>query len=109
MGSPLLLGVGTFAPPGPVYDPDAQAFFTAESTAGVTLTTTQKTAVNNLVVNLKAANIWTKFKAIYPIVGGTATAHKFNLKNPADTNAAFRLAFTGGWRSEEHTSELQSH
>jgi hypothetical protein len=79
------------------YDPDAQAFFTAESAAGVTLTPTQKTAVNNLVLNLKAANIWTKFKALYPVVGGTATAHKFNLKNPADTDAAFRLVFTGGW------------
>ena len=35
-------------------------------------------------------------KALYPIVGGTATAHKFNLKNPLDTNAAFRLVFAGG-------------
>jgi hypothetical protein len=82
---------------GPSYDPAAEAFFTAEAGAGVTLTDSQKTAVNNLVVNLKAANIWTKFNAIYPIVGGTATAHKFNLVNPADTDAAFRLAFTGGW------------
>ena len=31
------------------------------------------------------------------MVGGTATTHKFNLKNPADTNAAFRLNFAGGW------------
>ena len=30
-------------------------------------------------------------KAIYPFVGGTATTHKFNLKDPADINAAFRL------------------
>lgn len=82
---------------GPSYDPDAQAFFTAEASAGVTLTDSQKTAVNDLVVNLKAANIWSKMKALYPIVGGTATAHKFNLKNPLDTDAAFRLAFTGGW------------
>jgi len=35
-------------------------------------------------------------KAIYPMVGGTATTHKFNLKNPLDTNAAFRLFFNGG-------------
>ncbi len=42
------------------------------------------------------ANIWTKMKAIYPMVGGTATTHKFNLKNPLDTNAAFRLQFFGG-------------
>jgi hypothetical protein len=82
---------------GSPYDPDAQAFFTAESAAGVTLTPTQETAVNNLVVNLKAAGIWSKFRALYPIVGGTATAHKFNLINPADTDAAFRFQFFGGW------------
>jgi len=81
---------------GPTYDPDAQLFFDAQTGAGVTLTTTQKDAVNQWVVDSKAAGIWTKFKAIYPIVGGTATSHKFNLKNPVDTNAAFRLSFVGG-------------
>ena len=53
--------------------------------------------INNLVIYLKSFGLWQKMKAIYPFVGGTATAHKFNLKNPADTNAAFRLNFVGGW------------
>ena len=79
------------------YDADAQAFFNAQNTAGVTLTTTQKNAINTLVLDLKSASIWTKMKAVYPIIGGTATSHKFNLKNPADTNGAFRLVFAGGW------------
>jgi hypothetical protein len=79
-------------PSGPSYDADAQAFFTA---AGIT-DTTQKTAVNDLVVGLKADGIWTKMKAIYPFVGGTATTHKWNLKDPQDTDAAFRLVFNGG-------------
>jgi hypothetical protein len=74
-------------------DPDAQAFITA---AGLT-NPTQQNAINTLVLSLKANNIWQKFKAIYPFVGGTATTHKFNLINPADTNAAFRLVFSGGW------------
>jgi len=74
-------------------DADAYAFLTAASITN----TTQVDAINNLVINLKAASIWTKMKAIYPFVGGTATTHKFNLKNPADTNAAFRLVFSGGW------------
>lgn len=73
-------------------DPDAQAFITATGISGTT-----ETATNQLVLDLKAANIWTKMKAVYPMVGGTATTHKFNLINPADTNAAFRLTFTGGW------------
>jgi len=79
------------------YDPDAQLFFNAQTAAGVTLTTTQMNAVNQWVVDSKAAGIWTKMKAVYPLVGGTATSHKFNLKNPADTNAAYRLVFNGGW------------
>lgn len=75
------------------FDPDAQAFITA---AGIT-NTTQQNAINQLVLDLKSYSIWTKFKALYPFVGGTATTHKFNLKNPLDTDAAFRLVFSGGW------------
>jgi len=76
-----------------VSDSDAQAFLNA---AGIT-DLGQATAVNTLVVDLKAAGIWTKMKAIYPFVGGTATTHKFNLKDPRDLDAAFRLVFNGGW------------
>lgn len=36
-------------------------------------------------------------RAVYPMVGGTATTHKYNLKDPQDTNAAFRLNLIGGW------------
>jgi len=79
------------------YDADAQLFFNAESAAGVTLSTTEKNAVNQSVLDLKANSLWTKMKFWYPIVGNTATAQKFNLKNPADTNAAYRLVFNGGW------------
>lgn len=75
------------------FDPDAQAFITA---AGI-INPIQQNAINQLVLDLKGYSIWTKFKAIYPFVGGTAITHKFNLKNPLDTNAAFRLVFSGGW------------
>ena len=74
------------------YDADAQAFFTA---ANIT-DSTQKTATNQLVLDLKAAAIWSKMKAIYPLIGGTATTHKWNLKNPTDSDPAFRLTFNGG-------------
>jgi hypothetical protein len=76
----------------PPVDPDAQAFITA---AAIT-DPTQQAAINTLVVDLKGYSIWTKMKALYPMVGGTATTHKFNLKNPLDTNAAFRVFFGGG-------------
>jgi hypothetical protein len=80
---------------GPLFpiDADAQAFITA---AGIT-DNTQQNAINILVTSMKDYGIWGKMDAVYPFVGGTAFSHKFNLKNPADTNAAFRLNFLGGW------------
>ena len=78
-----------FVPP---FDPDAQAFITAASITNPT----QQSAINQLVVDLKGYNIWTKMKALYPFVGGTAAQHKWNLKDPRDLDAAFRLVFSGG-------------
>ncbi len=74
-------------------DPDAVAFLTAAGITDGTITS----AIDALVTDLKLYGLWTKMKAIYPFVGGTATTHKFNLKNPVDSNAAFRLSFAGGW------------
>lgn len=76
-----------------IIDADAQAFFTASGLTG----TTNLNAINQLVLDLKSYGIWTKMKAIYPMIGGTAALHKWNLKDPQDTNAAFRLTFAGGW------------
>ena len=75
------------------FDPDAQAFITAAVITDVT----QQNAINTLVLALKGYSIWTKFKAIYPIVGGTESQHKYNLKDPRDLDAAFRLQFATGW------------
>jgi hypothetical protein len=80
------------AAPASGQDADALAFITA---AAIT-DTTQKTAINTLVTQLKSYGIWTKMKALYPFVGGTAAQHRFNLKSPGTTNADFYLAFNGG-------------
>jgi hypothetical protein len=85
-------GILARAASGGGVDPDAQAFITA---AGIT-NPTQQAAINTLVVDLKGYNVWTKMKALYPFVGGTASQHKFNLKDPRDLDAAFRLVFNGG-------------
>ena len=85
-------GILARAASGGGVDPDAQAFITA---AGIT-NPTQQGAINTLVLDLKGYSIWTKFKAIYPIVGGTAASHKFNLKDPRDLDAAFRLTYATG-------------
>jgi hypothetical protein len=79
---------------GPDLDTDAQAFISA---AGIS-NATEISAVNQLVLDLKANNdLWNTLEAIYPMVGGTATSCKFNLKDPRDLNAAYRLQFFGGW------------
>jgi hypothetical protein len=75
-----------------VSDTDAQAFINA----AVITNTTQANAINTLVTDLKSANLWTKMKAIYPFVGGTSLTHKFNLKDPRDLDAAFRILWAGG-------------
>jgi SPP1 family predicted phage head-tail adaptor len=81
---------------GSSVDADAAAFFARVTTAGGTLTTTEQNAVNTLVVQMKADGIWTKMKAIYPMVGGgqgnPAEACRQNLKS-----ASFTGTFTSGW------------
>jgi hypothetical protein len=73
-------------------DADAQAYFDRVTTAGGTLTTTEKTAVNQLVIDLKANSLWTPMKAIYPMVGSSAAACAQNLKS-----SSFTGTFTSGW------------
>ena len=77
---------------GPSYDVDAQAFFDRVTTAGGTLTTTEKNATNQLVLDMKSAGIWSAMKAIYPMVGASAAACAQNLKS-----SSFTGTFTSGW------------
>ena len=74
-------------------DADATAFITAAEITDAT----QQSAIDTLVKDLKTYGIWSKMKAIYPFVGGTSSSHKWNLKDPRDLDAAFRLVFSGGW------------
>lgn len=76
--------------PTAALDPDAQAFITA---AAIT-NPTQQGAINTLVLALKGYSIWTKFKAIYPVVGGIASSHAVNLKTPGTYNLTFATGVT---------------
>lgn len=78
-----------------IDDTDALAFVEAVQTDGDDLTATQEEAVDNLAGDLKSNGTWGKYLAIYPFVGGTATAHRWNLKDPRDLDAAHRLTFFG--------------
>ena len=80
---------------GGAYDPAAQAFFSANP--GVT-DTSQKNAVNRLVLDLKAASLFTptKIQALWPVVGGTADAHRYNLLDPSTFLLAYGAGITHG-------------
>lgn len=71
-----------------VTDVTAQAFITA---TGIT-SCSVKSAINTLVINLKATSVWNKLRAIYPFVGGSSqSANAVNLKTPG----TFDLTFNG--------------
>lgn len=69
------------------FDTDAQAFFAA---ANIT-DSTQQNAVNTLVTALKTNDTWSKYHVLYPFVGGTASTHSYNLKNPS----LFQITWSG--------------
>jgi hypothetical protein len=74
------------------FDADAQSFFSRVIDAGGTLTSTEQTAINNLVSNMKTFGVWDNMKAIYPMVGASAAACAQNLKS-----SSFTGTFTSGW------------
>lgn len=73
-------------------DADANLFLDAALITDPTITS----AIQQLVIDLKNYGLWSKMKAIYPFVGGTAATHKFNLKDARDLDVAYRLKFYGG-------------
>jgi len=74
------------------FDADAQAFFNRVTTAGGSLSNTEKVAVNQLVLDMKSYGIWTSMKAVYPMVGASASACKQNL-----VSSSFTGTFSSGW------------
>jgi hypothetical protein len=88
------LGFGNFQSGEGGFDPDAQAFITAAGITGVT----QQEGLNNYVLALKSSGVWDRLDAIYPmcpIDGSIATqdSSKYNLKDPRDLDAAFRITW----------------
>jgi hypothetical protein len=84
----VIAGGGT-----PTYDADAQAYFNANTTI---TSSADKNAINTFYLGLKSDGIYTKIKAMYLPLWSTATNNKWNLVNPLDTDAAFRLTFATG-------------
>ena len=88
----ILASLGIISVSRGVSDSDAQAFISAATITD----NTQQNAINQLVLDLKSANIWSKMKAIYPFVGGSATSHRFNLKAPTTNASDYYLIPNGG-------------
>jgi hypothetical protein len=78
---------------GASVDSNAKRFI--DSTA--VLNSTEKTAIYALVKQLKDSSLWNKMYAIYPMVGGTSSSCKWNLKSVYPTTSSFCLTFSGGW------------
>lgn len=91
-------------PSTPGIDPDTQAFMVASG-----LDPSYAPALDGLVVGLKAKGLWTKMRALYPFIGGTADLHKWNLKDPRDLDAAYRLTFTGPYPTHSTTGGYQAN
>jgi len=75
---------------GVTYDADAQAYFNANTTI---TSSADKNAINTFYLGLKSDSIYTKIKAMYLPIWGTAASSKWNLIN----NRSFDLTFTTGW------------
>lgn len=74
-----------------VYDATANSYITA---AGIT-DSTQKQAANFEMYTLKAGGVTSGYVGSYPLIGGTADFHKWNMFNAVDSDAAKRLVFSG--------------
>lgn len=76
----------------PVFaDADVIAFTSRVTTAGGSLSDTERTAAQQLVIQLKENNLWTKMHAMYPMLGASAAACAQNLKSSSYTGS-----FTAG-------------
>lgn len=88
----------TPTPSAAAFDADAAAYLAAVLAAGGTgITSTVSAATDTLVVSLKSNGLWSLIDALYPFLGGNTAGAKFNIKDPQDTNAAYRMSFNGSW------------
>jgi hypothetical protein len=86
----------------PSYDPDAQAYFDVMSPA---LTDTRKGLINDHVLSLKAAGVWSKLSYLRPTAQTGMANSRINLKNPtgAQLSGFNSPVFTDdrGWQGDQ--------
>lgn len=83
--------VGSSTPPG---DPDANAYISAVTTAGGTLSAGDEAAIQTLFTDLKSNSLYTKLDILYPMMGGTAASTALNGNR---TNSAYDITWNGSF------------
>lgn len=81
-----------------VFDTNSTDFLQATNISDPTI----RSSINTFVEDLKYYGLWYKMSGVYPFIGATSGTHKYNLRDPRDLDAAFRLGFSG--TGTQHTS-----
>ena len=82
--------IESFINPG---DVDANAYISAVTNAGGTLSAGEETAIQTLFTETKAAGVYSKLDCFYPMMGGTQASHAIN----ANGDTTYDLSFNGTW------------
>jgi len=83
--------------------PNVYAFIAAQASIGYAMTRTEIDAINNLVLGLVANDLWSKLNLIYPFIGSSLNAQKWNLKDVTNYN----ITFTGTGFTTSTSNGLQ--
>lgn len=75
------------------YNPLTTAWIAATGETDTTIINALNTLEQGMIDN----SLTSKFFNLYPVVGGSATKHKYNFMDAQDTDGAYRLTFSGGW------------
>lgn len=82
---------------GVTYDADAQSYFTANTAI---TSSADKNAINTFYLGLKTDGIYSLLNGMHLPIWQNASNNKWNLINPVDTDAGYRLTYATGMLHE---------
>lgn len=89
--TPMHLLIPKKAGAGCTYDCDAETYFAAVLTAGYTMNSTEKDAVDDVVTSLKSGGYWSHM-IWYPLIGAASAPCAIAARNPG----TYSISWTGG-------------
>lgn len=84
------------------YETEAALLYVAIESGGGVITVQEKEAWSTAVKSFKENGTWERKVGVYPLLGSTAQAQKWNAKDPVDSDSSYRLVFQG---SPQHTDQ----